>query len=49
MESPAGYPESPMDQDDIPYPCKGCGEVSDAKKKINNKIAVCWRLGADLV
>lgn len=23
----AGYPESPMEQDDAAYPCKGCGEV----------------------
>lgn len=27
MESSAGYPDSPMDQDDVPYLCKGCGEV----------------------
>ena len=27
MDSPAGYPESPMEQDDAAYPCKGCGEV----------------------
>jgi hypothetical protein len=27
MESPADYLDSPMDADDIPYPCKGCGEV----------------------
>lgn len=27
MESPAGIPESPLDQDDAAYPCKGCGEV----------------------
>ncbi|GCB22712.1 beta-chimaerin [Aspergillus awamori] len=31
MESPA-YPESPMDQDDIPYPCKGCGEILEEGK-----------------
>ena len=27
MDSPAAYPESPMEQDDAAYPCKGCGEV----------------------
>lgn len=27
MESPAGFSDTAMDQDDIPYPCKGCGEV----------------------
>ena len=27
MESPTGYPDSPMEQDDAAYPCKGCGEV----------------------
>ena len=28
MELPASYhPESPMEGDDTPYPCKGCGEV----------------------
>jgi hypothetical protein len=26
-ESPGVYPESPNDQDDVVYPCKGCGEV----------------------
>ncbi|PWY94885.1 Rho GTPase activator Rga [Aspergillus sclerotioniger CBS 115572] len=31
MESPA-YPESPMDQDDIPFPCKGCGEILEEGK-----------------
>ena len=31
MESPAGMPESPLDQDDAAYPCKGCGEVSRPK------------------
>ena len=29
MESPAGYPDSPMEQDDASYPCKGCGEVRE--------------------
>lgn len=27
VDSPAINPESPLDQDDIPYPCMGCGEV----------------------
>lgn len=27
MESPGVYPESPNDQEDVVYPCKGCGEV----------------------
>jgi hypothetical protein len=31
MDSPGGYPESLLDQDgdqdDVVYPCKGCGEV----------------------
>ncbi|RAL11118.1 putative Rho GTPase activator Rga [Aspergillus homomorphus CBS 101889] len=31
MESP-GYPESPMEQDDIPFPCKGCGEILEEGK-----------------
>ncbi|KAL8637649.1 MAG: hypothetical protein Q9228_005101 [Teloschistes exilis] len=32
MDSPAGYPESPMEQDDAAYPCKGCGEILDEGK-----------------
>ncbi|KAK2784900.1 Rho-type gtpase-activating protein [Onygenales sp. PD_12] len=32
MESPTGYPESPSDLDDIPYPCKGCGEILEEGK-----------------
>lgn len=27
MENSAAYPDSPMEQDDAPIPCKGCGEV----------------------
>lgn len=28
MDSPYGMPpDSPQDMDDVPYPCKGCGEV----------------------
>ncbi|KAI4264239.1 MAG: hypothetical protein L6R42_000636 [Xanthoria sp. 1 TBL-2021] len=32
MDSPTGYPESPMEQDDAAYPCKGCGEILDEGK-----------------
>ncbi|KAE8394893.1 hypothetical protein BDV23DRAFT_126874 [Aspergillus alliaceus] len=32
MESPAAYPESPMEQDDNPFPCKGCGEILEEGK-----------------
>ncbi|ORY07389.1 rho-type GTPase-activating protein-like protein 2 [Clohesyomyces aquaticus] len=32
MESPGGYPESPTDQDDVVYPCKGCGEILEEGK-----------------
>ncbi|KAF2127642.1 RhoGAP-domain-containing protein [Dothidotthia symphoricarpi CBS 119687] len=31
MESPT-YPESPLDQDDVVYPCKGCGEILEEGK-----------------
>ncbi|OAX78808.1 hypothetical protein ACJ72_06880, partial [Emergomyces africanus] len=31
MESPAGNPESPLD-DDIPFPCQGCGEILEEGK-----------------
>jgi hypothetical protein len=27
MDTPTEQIESPMDGDDIAYPCKGCGEV----------------------
>ena len=27
MDSSSGFPESPMEQDEAAYPCKGCGEV----------------------
>lgn len=27
MESPGEYLESPMEGDDVAYPCKGCGDV----------------------
>ena len=29
MESPADYMDSP-DAEDVAYPCKGCGDVSNA-------------------
>ncbi|KAL3480278.1 Chimaerin and related Rho GTPase activating protein [Aspergillus californicus] len=33
MESPTAYPpESPMEQDDVPFPCKGCGEILEEGK-----------------
>src|SRR5947209_11259370 len=31
MDSPVAYPDSPLDQDDIAYPCKGCGEVCNTQ------------------
>ena len=30
MDSSVGYPESSMEHDDAPIPCKGCGEVRTA-------------------
>ncbi|KAL9030612.1 MAG: hypothetical protein Q9196_001293 [Gyalolechia fulgens] len=32
MDSSAGYPDSPIEQDDATYPCKGCGEILDEGK-----------------
>ncbi|PGH11106.1 hypothetical protein AJ79_05051 [Helicocarpus griseus UAMH5409] len=32
MESPTGNPESPLDLDDVPYPCQGCGEILEEGK-----------------
>ncbi|KAI9374984.1 hypothetical protein BJX61DRAFT_217629 [Aspergillus egyptiacus] len=33
MESPTSYPsESLMDQEDVPFPCKGCGEILEEGK-----------------
>ncbi|TKX24100.1 RhoGAP domain-containing protein 1 [Elsinoe australis] len=32
VESPASYPESPMDEGDAVYPCKGCGEILEEGK-----------------
>ena len=35
MESPAAdYLDSPLDGDDIAYPCKGCGDVSESLEVI---------------
>jgi len=33
MESPADYLDSPMDGDDVAYPCKGCGDVRSLKQR----------------
>lgn len=27
MDSPGALPESPLDENDMVYPCKGCGNV----------------------
>ncbi|KAF2817293.1 RhoGAP-domain-containing protein [Mytilinidion resinicola] len=32
MESPGAYPESPLDPDDVVYPCKNCGEILEEGK-----------------
>ncbi|KAM3423768.1 hypothetical protein BST61_g1172 [Cercospora zeina] len=32
MESPSTYPESPLEQEDVVYPCKGCGEILEEGK-----------------
>ncbi|KAF2870854.1 hypothetical protein BDV95DRAFT_495996 [Massariosphaeria phaeospora] len=32
MDSPGAYPESLLDQDDVVYPCKGCGEILEEGK-----------------
>ncbi|KAK7523395.1 rho-type GTPase-activating protein-like protein 2 [Phyllosticta citriasiana] len=32
MDSPSGYPESPLDDVDVIYHCKGCGEVLEEGK-----------------
>ncbi|KAJ5802663.1 uncharacterized protein N7503_005113 [Penicillium pulvis] len=32
MESPSLQPESPMEQEDMPYPCMGCGEILEEGK-----------------
>ena len=41
MESPGDYLESPMDGDDIAYPCKGCGDVRASEySNLNFKLIV---------
>lgn len=42
MESPADYLDSPMDGDDVAYPCKGCGDV-----RINQRVAMGWSTDCD--
>ncbi|EXJ81583.1 hypothetical protein A1O1_07647 [Capronia coronata CBS 617.96] len=32
LESPVTFPESPMDPDDAPFPCKGCGQILEEGK-----------------
>ncbi|KAG9236198.1 hypothetical protein BJ875DRAFT_239479 [Amylocarpus encephaloides] len=32
MDSPADYLESPMDSEDVAYPCKGCGDILEEGK-----------------
>ncbi|KAI9762064.1 MAG: hypothetical protein M4579_000700 [Chaenotheca gracillima] len=32
MESPGAFPESPMEQDDVVYTCKGCAEILEEGK-----------------
>lgn len=32
MESPVIHPESPMEQEDVPFPCMGCGEILEEGK-----------------
>ncbi|KAJ5098787.1 hypothetical protein N7532_005788 [Penicillium argentinense] len=32
MESPVVHPESPMDGEDVPFPCMGCGEILEEGK-----------------
>ena len=35
MELPAGYPESPMEPDEVVFPCKGCGEVRHSPHELS--------------
>ncbi|KAL2865338.1 putative Rho GTPase activator Rga [Aspergillus lucknowensis] len=54
MESPTSYaPESPMEQEDVPFPCKGCGEIleegkafelgkSHAEASLSVQVAECY-------
>jgi hypothetical protein len=41
------YPDSPLDEDDVVYPCKGCGEILEEGKayelgKQNSLIVIPW-------
>jgi hypothetical protein len=36
MESPGAFPESPTEQEDVVYPCKGCGEVRRNKEWVRS-------------
>jgi RNA polymerase-interacting CarD/CdnL/TRCF family regulator len=29
VEAPSNFPSFPVEQDDVVYPCKGCGEVDE--------------------
>lgn len=39
MELPAGYPDSPLEPDEVVFPCKGCGEVRHSPHELS--LAVC--------
>lgn len=41
VESPGVYEESMHDQEDVVYPCKGCGEVRDTNA---TQARSTWRL-----
>ncbi|RVX70840.1 hypothetical protein B0A52_05996 [Exophiala mesophila] len=32
MESPMAFPDSPLDPDEVPFPCKGCGQILEEGK-----------------
>lgn len=34
MDSPADYLDSPMEGDDVAYPCKGCGDVRSSRFEV---------------
>lgn len=42
MESPVIHPESPMEQEDIPFPCMGCGEVGTLVKSCYEELELTW-------
>ena len=42
MESPADYLDSPMDGDDMAYPCKGCGDVSLWAHNLLSSMLTCF-------